>query len=756
MLCCACSEETNQVWSSCSDITVVSHSGTTRVPLTAAIKTDDDTPELLLPTPTVNAENEQTLNTGNTQGTHGTLTRSGGNDVLCADKAASNYQSSALDDIPSSPNGAVSRNAVCEYTEASLKHEFSAPGAINCYIDLPHAAGPWPPPVDPKKVDTFIAKAGTTVVQGFASSDGSSRSPLNSRAEALSGAWLVLRHLEMVGLTAVEQPNYLYYKLGGAVYVDQGRLTVEYTIFRNNYADYAGGAIAMYEPDPLGGTAIVTGCIFVNNTSFGRESGNGDNGGYGGAISHEHTQLQLLSSVFRDNKAKQGGAIFVDTNKCPKKTSDCRYSFRKLVISNCSGSGNEGGTKEALSIYDQTVSDQRRELTDVALYINSETMWAYVSLTPANAPCAFDPLPLHAYAGSCGGNEIPNTGCTPRCNQDRKQIPTVAVVASCTDEEIASVGVWKGVCAAADRQSEWFQVTWWALTCFGVAVATSLTLPFFMCRFHSKLNEVEQAENGNEDDASNWLGLLLFVHGLLDIFSDIGLCLSTTGCRQGYLFLASLISLLLPAIASLVLSFGALKAMEEGNTEAVRWHRSHYVGVTAVIVASCMRIESLSILRLRLSYLPECLGRIDFPGMTAKHYNFVRFAGGYRAVVTDIPHLLVGFAMLDLAGDGTCTDDHWWLGLLPGDPAQVARYCAIVNIIFSATSIFWGFVSRVSWSIQNRALDESPAPALPQRVTAVLEWIQQQPQSEEITRRLLADASGSTQGEQLETLTGPE
>ena len=65
-------------------------------------------------------------------------------------------------------------------------------------------------------------------------------------------------------------------------------------------------------------------------------------------------------------------------------------------------------------------------------------------------------------------------------------------------------------------------------------------------------------------------------------------------------------------------------------------------------------------------------------------------------------------------------------------------------------------MSRVSWSIQNRALDESPAPALPQRVTAVLEWIQQQPQSEEITRRLLADASGSTQGEQLETLTGPE
>ena len=217
------------------------------------------------------------------------------------------------------------------------------------------------------------------------------------------------------------------------------------------------------------------------------------------------------------------------------------------------------------------------------------------------------------------------------------------------------------------------------------------------------------------------------------------------------MFLASLISLLLPAIASLILTFTALATMESGNADAANWHRRHNIGVVLVIIASCMRIESLSILRLRLSYVPDCIGRIDFPGMTAKHYNFVRFSGGYRAVVTDIPHMLVGIAMLHLAGEGTCTDDHWWLSLLPGDPAHAARYCAIVNIVFSSTSIFWGFVSRVAWSIQNKALD-----LLPQRLTDVVESIQKHPQSEEIIGRLLSDDAGISRGRGLESFHGAE
>lgn len=679
-------------------------------------------------------------------------------DSLCADKAASNFDPSAIDDIPSSSTGAVSRNAGCDYTEASLARAFSAPGPTYTpryfYIDRKLTTGAWPPPLDSKKENTFVASVGTTVVQGYSSADGLSRTRLESRAEAHLGAWLVLRHVEMAGLSAVAQPNYLYYKLGGAVYVDQGRLTVEYTIFRDNYADYAGGAIGLFEANPIGGSAMVTGCIFINNTALGRDPCNGgcDSGGYGGAISQEHAGLQILSSAFYDNRAKQGGAVSVDTEQCSQPTTaSCKNSFRQLVVSNCTGSGNAGGTKEALSIFVQTQSLQRRTLTDSELYINLETMWAYVSLTPAGSSCDLDPLPLHTIVGSCAGNVIPDIGCVPRCDQHHTEVPSVAILASCADEELASVGMWKGTCALDRDDSSWFQVTWWALACFIIAVASSLTLPFFMCRFWSKLDEVEQTEHCDEDDASDWPGALMFVHGVLDIFSDVGLCLSTTGCQEGFLFLASLISLLLPAIASLILTFTALATMESGNADAANWHRRHNIGVVLVIIASCMRIESLSILRLRLSYVPDCIGRIDFPGMTAKHYNFVRFSGGYRAVVTDIPHMLVGIAMLHLAGEGTCTDDHWWLSLLPGDPAHAARYCAIVNIVFSSTSIFWGFVSRVAWSIQNKALDLRP-----QRLTDVVESIQKHPQSEEIIGRLLSDDAGISRGRGLESFPGAE
>jgi hypothetical protein len=55
-----------------------------------------------------------------------------------------------------------------------------------------------------------------------------------------------------------------------------------------------------------------------------------------------------------------------------------------------------------------------------------------------------------------------------------------------------------------------------------------------------------------------------------------------------------------------------------------------------VVLASCSRLESLSVLRLRL-----CGREItDFP-MAPKHFFFIQSAGAYHLLIEDIPHSLV-------------------------------------------------------------------------------------------------------------------
>ena len=273
--------------------------------------------------------------------------------VPCTDKAA-NFWSEGPQYSWSNPGV----NSECEYTCRVLRSRFGldASGIIGCYIERAAAGSRWPPGPVNQATNTFAVPAGTTViVQGKGGS-------LTSRIDAINAS-LILRFVRMVGLVdPPDQPTWStalhvnqsivarmiaagFYiptnRVGGAVYVHLGNLTVEHCIFANNRAVDTGGVIAaggnvgrttinscIFEGNlvaPVGdggavalddraGSVRITGSLFKNNSAgVGRDNSIG--GGGAVSISGSTCAVEITESVFEGNRAAgTGGALVIDTS----------------------------------------------------------------------------------------------------------------------------------------------------------------------------------------------------------------------------------------------------------------------------------------------------------------------------------------------------------------------------------------------------------------------------------------------------------
>ena len=182
--------------------------------------------------------------------------------TACGDVVADNH-----DPASAAPPG---DNRACVYSCAGLRRHFGLSASVSeCYIDA-GTGQRWPPgPVErlaPTGAscsshtcsgycinDDYCSFGNNTytvpswgpvkavMIQGHAlGAAGESRTSLSSRVDAVGeGSVLVLRHVSMVGLEAVWQPSFNIngnFSGGGAIYVYQGNLTVEFALFRGNEA----------------------------------------------------------------------------------------------------------------------------------------------------------------------------------------------------------------------------------------------------------------------------------------------------------------------------------------------------------------------------------------------------------------------------------------------------------------------------------------------------------------------------------------
>jgi len=202
--------------------------------------------------------------------------------AACGDPAADNYGPSSTVD--------PGDNRACAYSCPGLRSHFRLPAAASaCYISGGggHAEQTWLPQVEPLRrtagsscnfnsdcsageycINEEYCSAGNNtftvpswgpikavVIQGYAlggAAGGTSalggRTALTSRADAIGAdTTLVLRHVSMAGLVAVDQPTFGGY-YGGAVYVYQGTLTVEHALFVGNAAPSVSGRHPLPSP----------------------------------------------------------------------------------------------------------------------------------------------------------------------------------------------------------------------------------------------------------------------------------------------------------------------------------------------------------------------------------------------------------------------------------------------------------------------------------------------------------------------------
>jgi hypothetical protein len=183
-------------------------------------------------------------------------------------------------------------------------------------------------------------------------------------------------------------------------------------------------------------------------------------------------------------------------------------------------------------------------------------------------------------------------------------------------------------------------------------------------------------------DTTGWLGLLMFIHGIVDLLLDINLCATLHACGREYLLLSAVATLVLSTATCLYLSFKTLIKIESTSSEARDWHLRNNAGVTCVLLASCCRIESMSILRLKLR------GRmiVEFP-IEKKHFHFLRYYSGWvHTVLAQIPQLLVCMAFQQKRADGELCEE---LGVF-----SVSR-SVVFSVVMSSVSIIWSAVSHL-------------------------------------------------------------
>ena len=157
--------------------------------------------------------------------------------TTCSDRVADDFDPGVL--------APARYNSECTYSCTKLRKHFALKArATVCWID----SGPnlrWPPaPLRaPKRgvaSKTYTVPPSTAaVVQGHAGPRGQSFSRLGSRINVSdASSCLIIRHVSMQQLKAAKQVQDYNNRVGGAVFVFEGALTVEHCIFYGNYADH--------------------------------------------------------------------------------------------------------------------------------------------------------------------------------------------------------------------------------------------------------------------------------------------------------------------------------------------------------------------------------------------------------------------------------------------------------------------------------------------------------------------------------------
>jgi hypothetical protein len=188
-------------------------------------------------------------------------------------------------------------------------------------------------------------------------------------------------------------------------------------------------------------------------------------------------------------------------------------------------------------------------------------------------------------------------------------------------------------------------------------------------------------------------GLVTFWFGVMNTVGQILLMIRLLHADKYLLFAIVLSSSISTVVTSLPLAFCILqevardKKLDFFNEVMERGH------IKWIVLLSTSRIESLSVLRLRLC---TCAPVWSFP-MKPKHFYFIQSIGAYHLLVKDIPHALV--SLVEIGDDmfsvpAECSESTWHDCLLAYSP-----WCAIAfGSVNLAVTLLDGLIRAMAWA----------------------------------------------------------
>jgi hypothetical protein len=244
-------------------------------------------------------------------------------------------------------------------------------------------------------------------------------------------------------------------------------------------------------------------------------------------------------------------------------------------------------------------------------------------------------------------------------------------------------------------------------------LASIAPLCFVVRRFHAEIDKCREEPNlSDAGEGLGYWGLFCFLLGICGLAINIGQTITLLLQDEYTLFVCSSVVQFVTFSTTVYFQVLVLREIEDPvhGPNAKLWNEQHKALCNTVRLLSVSRLQSMAVLRVHVKICGDEWKLIDMP-MLPKYWRFLRDAGTYIHLISDVPNFAIAVALLHIQvvtreTVGLCEDEHSFLpdllcGWIPDAfhaPKEVSMSAfAYLQITRSLLSVIYGVVSRIRY-----------------------------------------------------------
>jgi hypothetical protein len=232
---------------------------------------------------------------------------------------------------------------------------------------------------------------------------------------------------------------------------------------------------------------------------------------------------------------------------------------------------------------------------------------------------------------------------------------------------------------------------WDDILCSVATAASVLPVPFIIRRYQATLLDLRDPLLPEERTFIGPIGLMMFIYGLVDLVIDLVFTYSLFNASQHRVLAGcATATMIVTVLLTWYLGWFTLRSVvahdQRSDQPAKKWFSANPILGPAIVLASSSRLNSMSILRLRLCNTMV----VDWPDDDGhRYFHFLRNAGMFHYLVEDIPHALISFVVLRSGDISELETDIRFYGQLVATHETMAK----LSLVVSLGSIVIGMIS---------------------------------------------------------------